>query len=130
MRTLDLAPAIAAIRARPEEFVLFRDTLHHRSSSHSFQFVSEDEMRIDTVCDCALLRAAPEQARAFHAAFREWRDGYWRGVEINRAFAGHFSPPPLWRRLAIRLLQHLLSRPSVDSREAPGLHAQDKPMTI
>jgi hypothetical protein len=112
MTYLDLAPAIAALRSRPEEFELFHDSLHHLRSRHRFHFVSEDDVRIDAVCDCSLLRASREQARAFHSAYREWRVSYWRSVEINREFASHFDPPPLWRRLATWLLGRLLSQPS------------------
>jgi hypothetical protein len=111
MTYLDLAPAITAIRSRPEEFEFSFDMLHHRPSRHHFRFITEDEVRIDAACDCSLLRATPEQTRTFHAAFREWRASYWRGVEINREFASHFETP-LWRRCAIWLLQRLIAWPS------------------
>lgn len=111
MTYLDLAPAIAAIRSRPEEFEFVHDSLHHVRSRHRFHFVGEDDVRIDAACDCSLLRASREQAKAFHSAYREWHASYWRRVEINREFASHFAPPPLWRRLAIRLLERLLSPP-------------------
>ena len=112
MTYLDLAPAITALRSRPEEFEFSNDTLHHLRSRHRFRFVDEDDVRIDAVCDCALLRARPEQAKAFHAAYREWHASYWRPVEINREFASHFEPPPLWRRLAVWLLERLTQPPS------------------
>jgi hypothetical protein len=111
MTYLDLAPAITAIRSRPEEFEFSFDMLHHRPSRHHFRFITEDEVRIDAACDCSLLRATPEQTRKFHAAFCEWRASYWRGVEINREFASHFETP-LWRRCAIWLLQRLIAWPS------------------
>ena len=111
MTTLDLAPAITAIRSRPEEFEFSNGTLHHPRSRHRFRFVGEDDVQIDAVCDCSFLRASREQAQAFHAAYREWHASYWRPFEINREFASHFGPPPLWRRLAIWLLGRLLSRP-------------------
>ena len=111
MPYLDLAPAIAAIRSRPEEFEFSNDTLHHRPSRHHFRFISEDEVRIDAVCDCSLLRATPEQTRKFHAAYGEWRTSYWHPIEVNRAFARHFDAP-LWRRFAIWLLRRLVSWPS------------------
>lgn len=126
MSYLDLAPAIAAIRARPEEFDFSHDTLHHRRSRHSFRFVTDDEVRIDAVCDCSLLRASPEQTRALRAAYQEWRASYWRSVEINREFSSHFAPPSLWRRLAARLLEYLLSRPSSPAQRASGARSQDK----
>lgn len=129
MATLDLAPAIAAIRSRPEEFDVTYGALHHRSSHHKFHFIGEEEVRIDALCDCSLLRASPEQARAFHAAYREWRTTYWRAIEIDREFAAHFAEPPLWRRLAIRLLERLLSRPPSAQVHKGGLPHQEHALT-
>jgi hypothetical protein len=111
MTYLELAPAITAIRSRPEEFEFSNDTLHHPRSRHRFHFVSEDDVRIHADCDCSLLRASREQTKAFHAAYREWHASYWRPLEINREFASHFAPPSLWRRAAIWLLRRLLSWP-------------------
>jgi len=111
MTYLELAPAITAIRSRPEEFEFSNNTLHHLNSRHRFHFASEDDVQIYALCDCSILRASPDQARAFHAAYREWHASYWRPLEINREFASHFAPPPLWRRLAIWLLRRLLSWP-------------------
>jgi hypothetical protein len=79
-------------------------------SRHRFRFVSEDEVEIHAACDCAILRASREQAKVFHAAYRDWYASYWRPLEINREFASHFEPS-LWRRLAIWLLRRLLSGP-------------------
>ena len=109
MTTLDLTPAITALRLRPEEFDLSNDTLRHARSRHAFRKVGEHDIQIDAFCDCALLRASPEQARAFRAAWRDWQASYWRVREINREFAAHFAPPPLWRRLAIALLRRLVA---------------------
>lgn len=121
MTYLDLAPAITALRSRPEEFEFSHDRLHHRRSRHSFRFLDEDDVRIEAACDCAYLRAKPEQTKTFHAAYREWHASYWRPLEINREFASHFAPPPLWRRLAIWLLQRLVAMPSPDrSRAVPA----------
>jgi hypothetical protein len=111
MTYLELAPLITAIRSRPEEFEFSNDTLHHVRSRHGFRFVSDDDMEIHAACDCSFLRASKEQTRVFHAAYREWHASYWRPLEINREFASHFAPPPLWRRLAIWLLRRLLSWP-------------------
>jgi hypothetical protein len=112
MTYLDLAPAIAAIRSRPEEFEISNDALYHRRSRHRFTFPGEDDVRIEAACDCSLLRASSEQAKAFHAAYRTWHASYWRPTLINREFASHFAPPALWQRLATRLLMWLLSRPT------------------
>jgi hypothetical protein len=120
---LELAPAITALRSRPEEFEFSHDTLHHLPSRHRFRFDSEDDIRIEALCDCSLLRARPEQAKALHEAFRDWRTSYWRPLEINREFASHFEPPPLWRRVAIWLLQRLIALPSQPARsKSAALH--------
>src|SRR5438132_12207207 len=111
MTNLDLAPAITAIRSRPEEFEFSNDTLHHLKIRHRFHFLGDDDVRIDSMCDCSMLRTSREQAKAFHTAYREWYASYWRPLEINREFASHFEPPALWRRLAIWLLRRLLSWP-------------------
>ena len=112
MTYLDLAPAITALRLRPEEFEFSNNRLHHRGSRHSFRFIGDDDVRIEAACDCAYLRAKLEQTKAFHAAYREWHASYWRPLQINREFASHFAAPPLWRRLAISLLQWLVNRPA------------------
>jgi hypothetical protein len=72
MTYLELAPAITTIRSQPHEFEISHDTLHHLRSRHRFRFLSEDEVRIEAACDCSFLRASPEQAKAFHTAYREW----------------------------------------------------------
>ena len=119
MTYLELAPAITAIRSRPEEFEFSGGMLHHLRSRHSFRFMSDDDVEIHAACDCALLRASREQARTFHAAYREWHASYWRPLEINREFTSHFAPPSLWRRSAIWLLRRLLSWP--EPGRAPSL---------
>ena len=44
MTYLDLAPAITALRARPEEFEFTNDTLHHPRSRHRFRFDSQGDV--------------------------------------------------------------------------------------
>ncbi len=89
MAYLELAPAITAIRSRPEEFEFSNNTLHHLRSRHTFHFVSDDDVQIHAACDCASLRASPEQTKVFHTAYRQWYASYWRPLEINREFASH-----------------------------------------
>jgi hypothetical protein len=110
MAYLDLSPAIAALRAQPEEFEFSNDTLHHLGSGHRFRFPSEDSVEIHADCGCALLKASQEQTKLFHTAYCEWHASYWRPLEINREFASHFEPT-LWRRVAIWLLRRLLATP-------------------
>jgi hypothetical protein len=121
MTYLELAPAITAIRARPDEFEFSNDTLHHLRSRHRFRFLTDDDVRIEAACDCAILRASPDQAKVFHTAYREWYASYWRPLEINREFASHFDPPPLWRRFAMWLLKRLLAWPQAE--KPSRLHA-------
>ena len=125
MAYLDLAPAIEAIRSRPEDFEFSQGTLHHLSSRHHFRFLSDDELQIDAACGCSTLRTSRVQAKAFHAAYRDWHVSYWRPLEINREFASHFAPPSLWRRFAIWLLRRLLSwQPSESSSIKTALPLQ------
>jgi hypothetical protein len=62
MAYLELSPAIAALRVRPEEFEFSNDTLHHLGSRHRFRFLSEDSVEIHADCGCAILKASKEQA--------------------------------------------------------------------
>src|SRR5262245_39791644 len=101
MAYLDLAPAIAAIRARPEEFEFAGDALRHLPSRHWFRFQDDGNVEVVADCSCAYLRTSREQARTFHQAYKEWHVTYWRPLEINREFASHFEPPGLLRRVAI-----------------------------
>lgn len=117
MAYLELSPAIAALRAQPEEFEFHDDTLHHLSSRHGFRFDNEGNVHIDAPCGCSLLRVQAEQAKAFHAAYRDWHASYWRPLQINREFASHFEPR-LWRRAAIWLLRRLLATPRL--KPSPG----------
>src|SRR5260221_9951061 len=109
---LDLGPAITAIRARPEEFEFSGDTLYHPRSRHSFCFLNDGDVQVHANCDCSTLRTSSEQSKAFQTAYKEWHTAYWRPFEINREFASHFEPPGFWRRLGVRLLKYLFSRPS------------------
>ena len=109
MSHLELAPAIAALRARPQDFELRDNALHHLGSRHSFRFRGEDQVWIEAVCGCSVLQATPEQSRILHQEFQQWRESYWRPLEINREFAAHFAPPGLIRRIAIALLRYLIA---------------------
>ena len=109
MTYLELSPAITALRARPEEFELRDDTLDHLGSRHSFRFLAEDEVRIEALCGCSQLRASREQSRALHEAFQDWRASYWRPLQINREFAGHFEQPGLLRGMLIALLRYVIA---------------------
>src|SRR5262249_13941928 len=94
---------------RPEEFELRDETLHHLGSRHSFRFLSDDEVRIEALCGCSLLRASREQSRTLHEAFRLWRASYWQPLQINREFSAHFEPPGLVRSMLIALLRYLIA---------------------
>src|SRR5260370_25001012 len=99
MAYLELSPAIAALRPRPEEFEFSNDTLHHLGSRHRFLFLSEDSVQIHADCDCSIFKASQEQTKVFHASYREWHASYWRPFAINPEFPSHFEPT-LWRRVA------------------------------
>src|SRR5882762_2137413 len=63
MAYLELSPAIAALRARPEEFEFSNDTLHHLDSRHSFRFLNDESVEIHAHCGCAFLKASQEQTK-------------------------------------------------------------------
>ena len=109
MTYLELAPAITALRSRPEEFELRDNALHHFGSRHSFRFLAPDEVRIEAFCDCSHLSATPRQSRELHEGFQQWLTSYWRPLQINREFADHFAPPGLVRRTMIALLRYLIA---------------------
>ncbi|MFO1058262.1 MAG: hypothetical protein U1E53_15000 [Dongiaceae bacterium] len=99
MAYLDISPTIAALRARPDEFDLVRGWLRHTPSNHRFKVDPRGDVQLEAGCDCVMLSVSRQQGRELHATFQEWRQGYWRAVEINRQFAAHFRPPGLLRRL-------------------------------
>jgi hypothetical protein len=108
MAYLDLNPVIVAIRERPDEFEMMRGTLHHRSSGHSFEFTMDGTMRVHAECDCASLMTRPGESALFKAAYDNWQAAYWRPIEINREFAGHFRRSAGWQRLCARALTLVL----------------------
>ncbi len=108
MAYLDLNPVIVAIRERPDEFEMIRGKLHHRLSRHSFEFAKSGTVRVFADCDCASLMTRPDEGTMFKVAYEEWHVGYWRAVEINREFAGHFRRLSGWRRFCARVLTRLL----------------------
>ena len=125
MTYLELAPAITALRLRPEEFELRNNTLHHFGSRHSFRFLTNEEVRIEAFCGCSHLRATPRQSRELHDAFQQWQATYWRPLQINREFADHFAPPGMMRRLMIGLLRYLIAW-----RPAPRAVATSEPLPV
>jgi len=94
MSYLDVSPLITALRDTPEEFELSGGWLCHVRSWHSFRVDSQDRVQIRAACNCVLLSVRREQEREFAAGFREWQNAYWRPLEINRDFAGHFARRP------------------------------------
>ncbi len=108
MAYLDLNPVIVAIRERPDEFEMMRGTLHHRSSRHSFGFSTDGTVRVHAECDCASLMTRPDESALLKTAYDNWHATFWRPIEINREFAGHFRRPARWQRLCARALTHLL----------------------
>ena len=93
MSYLDLSPAIAAIRERPDEFEMLYGHLHHAPSRHTFKFETNGAVRVLADCYCAMLSIDPEQGNTFHTAYNEWNMNYWRPIEINREFSTDFRAP-------------------------------------
>jgi hypothetical protein len=111
MAYLDVSPMIGALHNSPSDFDMSRGQLRHMPSSHKVVFDAfGGSARIDAQCECATLRISLEQSRELLAAFREWKQDYWRVVEINRDFADHFRPGFV-QRLCVRALNYLLDHP-------------------
>lgn len=111
MAYLDVSPMIAALRDTPSDFDMSGSQLRHMPSGHKVVFDAfGGAARIDAQCACTTLRISLEQTRDLFAAFRQWKQDYWRGVEINRDFADHFQPG-LLRRFCVWALNYLLDHP-------------------
>lgn len=111
MAYLDVSPMIGALRECPSDFDMSKGQLRHMPSGHRIEFDAfVGSARIHADCACATLRVSSEQSRQLLAAFRQWKRDYWRVVEINRDFAGHFRPS-FARRLCVRALNYLLDHP-------------------
>ena len=103
MAYLNVSPMVSALREQPDTFYFDSGELHHIPSRHRFHFDSQRRVTIDANCGCSLLRVSQDQKAALYEAFQDWRMNYWRPVEINREFAGHFAPPSRLRACLIAL---------------------------
>lgn len=111
MAYLDVTPMIGALRESPSDFDMSEGRLRHTASGHRVVFDPfGGSARIDAFCICATLQISPTQSQELFTAFRQWKQEYWRPVEINREFAGHFRPGFL-HRVAVRALNYLLDHP-------------------
>lgn len=110
MAYLDVSPMITTLRTRPDEFEMMRGRLHHIPSRHSFAFDQNGNATVHAQCNCAWLSVTREQSREMAVAMDQWKDTYWRAIEINREFASHFKPPGLIRRLARAIANVLAGR--------------------
>jgi hypothetical protein len=111
MAYLDVSPMIGALSDSPSYFDMSRGQLRHMPSGHKVVFDAfGGSARIDAQCECATLRISREQSVELLAAFRAWKQDYWRLVEINRDFADHFRPS-FARRICVSLLNFLLDHP-------------------
>jgi hypothetical protein len=111
MAYLDVSPMIGALHSSPSDFDMSRGQLRHMPSGHKVVFDAfGGAARIDAQCECATLRISLQQSKQLLAAFREWKQDYWRTVEINREFSEHFRPG-FARRVCVRALNYLLDNP-------------------
>ncbi|MGB2729877.1 MAG: hypothetical protein WBC24_03835 [Methylovirgula sp.] len=111
MAYLDVGPMIGALREAPGDFDMSAGRLRHMPSGHKVVFDPfGGNARIDAFCACATLQISRPQSAELLVAFRQWRQDYWRAVEINREFAGHFRPD-FAHRACVRLLNYLLDHP-------------------
>ena len=132
MAYLELSPMIAALRECPEDFEIDRGWLTHFPSRHSYKIDSEGNVRLHAHCDCAFLSIRCDDGLALWKAYQEWRQNYWRPIEINREFASHFGRPNVAQRFlrsVLRRIRALVLDPTLEvapingepgSRIAPG----------
>src|SRR6266849_1736385 len=76
MAYLELSPAIAALRARPEEFEFSSDTLHHLRRRQRIRFLSDARVEIHDDCGCSLFTESHAQTQVFPPAYSEWHASY------------------------------------------------------
>ena len=108
MPDLDVSPMIAALRACPTDFDMKSGRLHHIPSGHRVVFDPfGGSARIEARCDCATLHISRKQSRELQLAYLDWKETYWRTVQINREFAAHFDRRARWRALAGHVLASL-----------------------
>ncbi|MGH6818818.1 MAG: hypothetical protein ACREC1_08615 [Methylovirgula sp.] len=120
MAYLDVSPMIGALCESPYDFDMSGGRLRHMPSGHRVVFDPfGGNARIDAFCACATLQISRPQSAELLMAFRQWKQDYWRVVEINREFAGHFRPGFV-HRIAVRALNYLLDHPHpFENRPAP-----------
>ena len=128
MAYLELSPVIAALRETPADFQIDRGWLTHFPSRHSFRFDRQGNVRLRAHCACAFLSVRPEEGQELWKAFVDWRANYWRAIEINREFAGHFRRPNFAQRALRRIvakLRFILLDPSLahDCADLPHMDA-------
>jgi hypothetical protein len=113
MPDLDVSPMIAALRDSPPDFDMRSGRLRHIPSGHKVVFDPfGGSARIEAHCDCATLHVSRKQSRELQLAYLDWKERYWRTVQINREFASHFDRGRRWRALADRVfasLRHAMS---------------------
>jgi hypothetical protein len=103
MAYLDVSPMTAALRTTPDEFEMDHGWLHHIPTRHRFSIGPKGEFELRAQCDCSLLAIRPDQRVVLATAFEEWRQSYWRAIEVNRDFAAHFRRPSAIRGGLIKL---------------------------
>lgn len=118
MAYLDVSPLISALRTDPEVFEFSNGYLRHVPSRHRFQFDQALGAVVNAECACAFLEIAKDQQPALCEAFQDWRVNYWRPLEINREFAGHFRARSWLRQRLIKLTASLLRVLVTDHRHS------------
>lgn len=116
MAYLNASPLISALRTDPEVFEFSNGYLRHIPSRHRFRFDSASGARVHAECACSFLEIAQEQQSALCEAFQEWRVNYWRPLQINREFAGHFQARSWLRQRLIKMTASLLRVMLADHR--------------
>lgn len=101
MNYLDVSPMMTALRTTPEDFDMNGRWLRHNPSRHCFRF-DPGHVTVRSGCTCSFLMIHPDQQLELERNFQAWQASYWRPIEINRQFAGHFRTRSRIRRALIR----------------------------
>ena len=99
MAYLDIAPTIAALRARPEEFDLVRGWLRHTPSNHRFKVDPRGDVQLEAGCDCVMLSVSRPQGQELYAVMQDPlvnegsgnRDHWFAGWEVQRQLSDHWT---------------------------------------
>jgi hypothetical protein len=130
---LDVSPMIRALSESPSELKMEGNFVRHKSSRHVLKFDVQGNAQLVARCNCSQLPISQQQNVELRTAVAVWINLYWRQLmarqaaerrvaEINRAFAEHFRPRSILRRMLDAVLSFLgIGQPGSPDRVNPAL---------